>query len=184
MKGASYLALVALLAASNVLAGEDYLRLKEVEAEWKATADTRTVSVEVKTAAPIPTDGKAGAFGYAFLSDATNNVLVVVTHLPIDDSSYEKVPSGFHTHVLDLKSPSAACDGASFEVDIPASKANTQFDANFRWEAEGSEVEIKNVPVAELGDAGIETVASFKLKPVTGPDGKPTNLCVSVVDQK
>ncbi|MBM4200343.1 MAG: hypothetical protein FJ189_03555, partial [Gammaproteobacteria bacterium] len=128
MKVGSYLALGTLLANAPLQASEDYLRLKEAEVEWKATADAKTLSVEFKTAAPVPMDGKAGAFGYALLSDSGNNVLVIVTHLPIDDSSYETVPSGFHTHVLDLKAPGAACAGASFEVDIPASKANQRFD--------------------------------------------------------
>jgi hypothetical protein len=73
---------------------------------------------------------------------------------------------------------------ARFEVDIPASRANHRFDADYRYEVEGSEIEIEGVPAADLGDAGIETIASFKLKPVVGADGKPTNLCVSVVDQK
>lgn len=184
MKGASYFPLAAALACCGALAGEDHLRLKEAEVEWKGTADAKTVSVEIKTAAPVPMDGKAGAFGYAFLSDATNNVLVIVTHLPLDDSAYEKVPSGFHTHVLDLKPPTAACADASFEVDLPASTANARFDADYRWQIEGNEVEIEHVPAADLGDAGIEAVAAFKLKPVPGPDGKPTNLCVSVVDQR
>lgn len=183
MKGGIYLALGALLASTPALAGEDYLRVKEAEVEWKGTAAAKTVSVEVKAAASVPMDGKAGAFGYALLSDSGNNVLVIVTHLPIDDSSYETVPSGFHTHVLDLKAPGTACPGASFEVDLPASKANARFDADYRWQVEGSEVEVENIPAGDLGDAGIETVASFKLKPVVGADGKPTNLCVSVIDQ-
>lgn len=46
-------------------------------------------------------DGESGAFGYGTLTDVGNNLLVVVTHLPIDDSSYEKTLSDIHTHVLD-----------------------------------------------------------------------------------
>jgi len=45
--------------------------------------------------------GKSGAFGYGALTDGGNNLLVAVTHLPIDDSSYEKTLSDIHTHALD-----------------------------------------------------------------------------------
>jgi hypothetical protein len=78
-------------------------------------------------------DGKSGAFGYAALTDDGNNLLVAVTHLPIDDSSYEKTPSGFHTHVLDLMKPTAACAGANFEVDLVNSGKNKAFDADYAW---------------------------------------------------
>lgn len=183
IKVGNYLALGALLASAPALAGEDYLRLQEAEVEWAGTAAAKAVSVEIKAAASVPMDGKSGAFGYALLSDSGNNVLVIVTHLPIDDSSYETVPSGFHTHVLDLKAPGPSCPGANFEVDLPGSKANARFDADYQWKVKGSEIEVEHIPAADLGDAGIESVASFKLKPVVGADGKPTNLCVSVIEQ-
>ena len=44
-------------------------------------------------------DGESGAFGYAVLSSETNNALVLVTHLPIDDSSHDDPVGGFHTRV-------------------------------------------------------------------------------------
>lgn len=160
-----------------------YLSMKNTETEVKSAAGQKTLEVEIKTQGAIPMDGKSGAFGYAALSDNGNNVLVAVTHLPIDDSSYEKAPSGFHTHVLDLMTPTKACEGASFEVDLTNSAKNKAFDANYQWEVEGDEIEIKNVPVADLGDAGIETIASFTLKPILNAEGKPTNLCVTVVDK-
>lgn len=172
-----------LATASAAWAAQDHLRLKETEAEYASEGGKKTISVEIKTAAAIPTDGKSGAFGYAALNDKGNNLLVLVSHLPIDDSSYEQVPSGFHTHVLDLKEPTPACPGANFEVDVENSKKNAAFDANYKWSVEGKEAEIKGVPVSDLGDAGIENVVSFTLKPVAGADGKPTNLCVTVVEQ-
>ena len=43
---------------------------------------------------------------------------------------------------------------------------------------------IKNVPVTDLGDAGVEAVVSFILKPVLDENGKPSNLCIHVVNQK
>lgn len=160
-----------------------YLSIKNSEVEVKSSAGQKTLELEIKTQATIPMDGKSGAFGYAALTDGGNNVLVAVTHLPIDDSSHEKNPSGFHTHVLDLMAPTKACEGASFEVDLANSAKNKAFDADYAWEVKGNELEIKNVPVADLGDAGMETIAAFTLKPILDAKGKPSNLCVSVVDK-
>ncbi|MFO1418530.1 MAG: hypothetical protein U1E83_07645 [Methylotetracoccus sp.] len=171
------------IASTTLLAAEDHLRLKSVEAEWEAHDGTKSLDVELKTKVPIPANGRSGAFGYAILTDQGNNALVLVTHLPIDDSSYERVPSGFHTHVLDLKAPGPACQGASFEVDLENSGKNRAFDANYRWSIDDNKARIEDVPIADLGDAGVEAVASFVLKPVLGADGKPTNLCVTVIDQ-
>lgn len=174
------------LMCASVYAGDkaDYLQLKETEVEVKAEAGKKTLELEVETQGAIPMDGKSGAFGYAALSDGGNNLLVAVTHLPIDDSSFEKVPSGFHTHVLDLKDPTEACPGANFEVDLESSGKNKAFDADYKWSVKGDTLKVKNVPVSDLGDAGVEAVVSFTLKPVLDGEGKPTNLCIHVVDQK
>lgn len=160
-----------------------YLTLKEVEVEWEGKADKKTLEVEIKTNQDIPTDGKSGAFGYAVLTDSGNNVLVLVTHLPIDDSSHEAMPSGFHAHVLDLKEPTGACSGANFEVDLENSGKNTAFDADYKWKTEDNKISVEKVPVSDLGDAGVESVVSFTLKPILDANKKPTNLCVTVVDK-
>ena len=110
-------------------------------------------------------------------------MLVLVTHLPIDDSTQERLPSGFHAHVLDLKAASAECAGASFEVDVENSKKNSAFDAHYRWEVQGSTLTIEDIPLADLGDGGIESIASFTLKPILDPNGALSHLCVTVVDQ-
>ena len=171
-------------AAVAMAADDDHLRLQRGGNQVLSSKEgPRTVSIQIETKHIVPLDGKSGAFGYAALSDGGNNVLVLTTHLPIDDSSHEAADSGFHTHVLDLKAPTSACGGASFEVDFDNSKKNTGFDAGYRWSIRGANLEIRDVPVAELGDAGIEGLASFTLKPILGADGKPTNLCVTVVDQ-
>ena len=49
----------------------------------------KILELEIKTTGKIPMDGKSGAFGYGALTDRGNNLLVAVTHLPIDDSAYE-----------------------------------------------------------------------------------------------
>lgn len=161
-----------------------YLKIKETEVEVKGSNEKKYLDMEIKTGKPIPVDGKSGAFGYAALSDGGNNLLVIVTHLPIDDSSHENPDSGFHTHVLDLKEPTAACPGANFEVDVASSKNNQAFDADYQWKVKGNKIEVEKVPVADLGDAGVESVVSFTLQPVLDKNKQATNLCISVVDQK
>ncbi len=162
----------------------DYLDLKNSTIKVSRTHRNTHLDIELKTAGTIPMDGKAGAFGYAFLTDGGNNVLVAVTHLPIDDSSYEQVPSGFHTHVLDLKAPTSSCAKANFEVDLENSAKNQSFDANYNWSIKKNKLKIKNVPVSDLGDGGVEGLASFTLKPVLNDQKKPDHLCVYVTAQQ
>lgn len=161
----------------------DFMTINKASSSWQGKGDDKTLSMQVTTGASIPVDGRSGAFGYALLSDNGNNIMVVVTHLPIDDSSFEQLPSGFHTHVLDLKQPSPACKGASFEVDLDNSAKNTAFDANYKWTVKNNTISVINIPVSDLADSGAEVIVSFNLKPVLGADNKPTNLCVTVVDK-
>jgi hypothetical protein len=162
----------------------DYLSLKNIELELEGKGENKTLDIEIHTQGPIPDDGKSGAFGYAALTDDTNNLLVFVTHLPIDDSSHENPDNGFHTHVLDLKKPSVACKGANFEVDLENSGKNSAFDADYNWKLEDSnKISIEKVPVTDLGNAGVESIVSFTLKPILDAHNKPTNLCITVVDQ-
>ena len=161
-----------------------YLLIKETEVEVEGNGSTKTLDLEIEAQADIPVDGKSGAFGYAALSDGGNNLLVLVTHLPIDDSSYENPKSGFHTHVLDLKEPGEACAGANFEVDLENSAKNKAFDADYKWKVKGNKISVEKVPVADLGDAGVESIVAFTLKPILDAEKKPTHLCVTVTDQK
>jgi len=106
------LAALGLLGVGSVClaaAQPDYLSITEVDVEVESKNSVKTLDLEIKTKANIPVDGKSGAFGYGALSDGGNNLLVLVSHLPIDDSSHENPKSGFHTHILDLKAPTDAC---------------------------------------------------------------------------
>ena len=176
---------ISLALISGVVLAETsgYLSIKQVKVELKGKGDSKTLDVEINAGNTIPDDGKSGAFGYAALTDDGNNLLVLATHLPIDDSSHEDPSSGFHTHVLDLKAPTDACKGANFEVELENSGKNSAFDANYKWKLEGDKISVKNVPVSDLGNAGVEAVVSFKLKPILDANKKPTNLCVTVIDQ-
>ena len=181
------LAALGLLGVGSVClaaAQPDYLSITEVDVEVESKNSVKTLDLEIKTKANIPVDGKSGAFGYGALSDGGNNLLVLVSHLPIDDSSHENPKSGFHTHILDLKAPTDACKDANFEVDLVNSGKNTGFDADYKYKIEGNEASISDVPVSDLGDAGVETVVSFTLKPILDAAQKPSNLCVYVVEQK
>lgn len=178
------LGLFGIAGTCHAAATAEYLSLKKTEIEVESEGTAKTLKLEIETQADIPVDGKSGAFGYAALSDAGNNVLVLVSHLPIDDSSHENPKSGFHAHILDLKEPSADCKGANFEVDLENSAKNKAFDADYKYQVKGHEIDISDVPTADLGDAGVETVASFTLKPILDATQKPTHLCVFVVEQK
>jgi hypothetical protein len=161
----------------------NYLKVKEAEVEWKNEGKGKVLEVEIETSGAVPMDGKAGAFGYGALTDGTNNVLVLVTHLPIQDSTHVDPKSGFHAHVLDLKQPTSACPGATLEVDLENSGNNTAFDANYKWSINGTKIKIENIPVADLGDAGVENLVTFTIKPVLDAQKNPTNLCVTVAEQ-
>ncbi|MGR8952960.1 MAG: hypothetical protein ACU83V_11175 [Gammaproteobacteria bacterium] len=172
-----------LTSASAMSETAGYLSISRTEVKVKGKGDAKTLAMEVQAAEPIPVDGKSGAFGYAALSDDANNLLVLVTHLPIDDSSYENQESGFHAHVLDLKAPTEACKGANFEVDLENSGKNAAFDADYKWAVDNNRISVQNVPVKDLGNAGVETIVSFTLKPVLDANKKPANLCITVADK-
>ncbi|WP_020563179.1 hypothetical protein [Methylosarcina fibrata] len=177
---------VAFTLASGIVSAESaagYMKINELKVLSEGKGASKTLDFELRVDAPIPVDGKSGAFGYAALTDSGNNIMVAVTHLPIDDSSHEDPVTGFHTHVLDLKTPTSACQGASFEVDLENSGKNSAFDSDYKWKVDGNRITVDNVPVADLGDAGVEAVVSFTLKPVLDANNKPTNLCVTVVDK-
>ena len=172
---------LAIFGSSAVAAGTDYLKMKSAEAEWGGRE--KSVELEIETHVAIPMDGKSGAFGFDALTDGTNNVLVLTNHLPIDDSSHEQAPSGFHTHVLDLKTPGSACGGANLEVDLEVSAKNSAFDVNDAWTIKGNKVEVEKVPATNLGDAGVENLVTFTIKPILDAQQKPTNLYITVIDQ-
>ena len=158
-----------------------YLQLEKVSIEVETEEGGLEINVEIRTDGRIPRDGSGGAFGYAVLTGGFNNVLVLVTHLGIDDSEFEDPVTGFHTHVLDLMSPTGSCGGFDAEVDISASMANPAFDPGYRFKVRGREASIQDVPTSDLADDGVETVASFTVTPVFAA-GALTNLCVDVVD--
>ena len=145
------------------------------------------LSASITTKSAIPTNGKYGAFGYAILtnarSDSLDNVVVIVTHLGIDDSSHENPRSGWHTHVLDLMNPSSpSCDGHTLEVDLDGSVANTAFDSDYAYGMKGNKLTITDVPISDLDNpSSVVGIAAFTVTPVFDSGNQLTNLCVDVV---
>jgi len=162
---------VSMLIAPAWSAGHVVLEKSEVKVKNGATLD-----VKIKVRADIPKD-ESSAFGYAALTDGGNKVLVLVTHVPaFDDSVFDDKKGGFHTHVLNLIDPTDACGGASFEIDLEA----TITDPGYKNKVDDKEVKIKKVPTADLGDAGVETLAAFTAS-VVFDDSTLTNVCVTVI---
>lgn len=157
-----------------------YLHIEKVNLKVRLEGGTWTLDVKIHVGDRIPLDGSGGAFGYAILTNGFDNVLVIVTHLGIDDSEFEG-RGGFHTHVLDLKAATEACGGFDAEVDLVGSAANSAFDPGYRFKVAGPNAAIRDVPTADLGDAGVEGVASFTVTPVFSDDAL-ANLCVDVIE--
>lgn len=91
--------MLACLTPGSIAEPPGYLKLEWAEVEWEGNANAKTLELQIKAPQAVPMDGESGAFGYAVLSSETNNALVLVTHLPIDDSSHEDPVGGFHTRV-------------------------------------------------------------------------------------
>jgi len=146
-----------------------------------------SLKATITATAPIPVDGSS-AFGYAILtttsgSPASNNVLVLVTHVGFDDSSFEDPVSGFHTHVLDLKAPTAPCVGvgATDEVDLATSPSNTGFDKKYPFKIAGNVATINHAKVSDLNGGSVAAIAAFLATVPSFTAGVPDNICVTVI---
>lgn len=175
--GLAAITLTAMLVVSMImtpaLASGGYLAIDDTHVKAKK----KHLDIKIKTEGKIPLDGSAGAFGYAVLTGGFNNVLVLVTHLGLDDSTHEDPVSGFHTHVLDLMAPSTSCDTYDAEVDLVNSGLNSAFDADYDWKIHGEDASIKHVPISELGGSDVQGIVSFTVTPV---DDAGLHLCVDV----
>jgi hypothetical protein len=155
------------------------------------------IKVHIDVAENIPLDGNS-LFGYAIMTDKTplnnsdedlvaDNVHVLVTHLPIDDTAADEDDTGLHTHVLDLTGASSNCAGvgAGFEVDVASSIANKGFDLESNWEVDGTTAWIGYVPEKRVNSSDVDVVVAFEvlpLPPSATTIGELTNLCVKVHD--
>ena len=171
-----------------------HLGITDTDIETKTNSNPNNanerIKVHIEVGADIPVDGSAGGFGYAILTESGNGddlslgkVLVLVTHLPIDDSDHEDPISGLHTHVLNLIGATSACTNAGdfdLEVDLSTSGDNKGFDLDSDWEVDGDTAWIGFTPTKLLNSGDVEAIVAFTVTPI--PDAiSPTNLCVDVV---
>lgn len=163
----------------------NHLAIADVDVETKSNSNGNAndrIKVHIQVGTDIPLDGTSGAFGYGiFTGGGTENVLVLVTHLPIDDSDHEVLPSGFHTHVLDVIDPTDDCtNGFTHEVDLEGSGMNKGFDLDADWEIDGDTAWIGFTPTKRLNDTTtVDFVAAFTITPMFEEDTL-TNLCLTV----
>jgi len=163
---------VSMMIAPAFSAGHVVLVKSEVKVK---NADT--LDVKIKVNAKIPKD-ELGAFGYAVLTDpAGSRTLVLVTHVAaFDDSVFDDKKGGFHTHVLDLITPTGDCVGKDFEIDL-----TDPTDPGYKNSVKGKTVTIKNVPIDDLADAGVEQIAGFFASvPSFVSPGVPAQVCVQL----
>lgn len=153
----------------------------EVRRWWDGNQIVSLMDSKVKVRGDIPLDGMSGNVGYAWTTADLNNVLVLISHLPIDESSYEMPGPGFYTYVLDMKAASQSCAGYDLEVDIPNSLANSAFGTDYDWSVDGRRLKVSNVPTADLGDTGVEDIVAIRLTSVLSEE-VVTNLCVDVIE--
>jgi hypothetical protein len=153
----------------------------EVKRWWNGEQIVSLMDSKVKVRADIPLDGLSGTFGYAWLTDDLNNVLALVSHLPIDESSYEIPGPGLYAYVLDMKAATADCAGYDLELDIQNSLANPAFDADYEWSVDDNRLRVSKVPTADLADTGVEKIVAIKLASILSEEVL-TNVCVDVIE--
>jgi hypothetical protein len=153
----------------------------EVRRWWNGEEIVSLMDSWVKVRATIPLDGMSGNVGYAWQTDGYNNVLVLISHLPIDENSYQMPGPGYYTYVLDMKDPSPSCAGYDMELDIPGSTANSAFDKDYEWSVDGKRLKISKVPTADLGDAGVDSIVAIRLVSVLSEE-TVSNVCVDVIE--
>jgi hypothetical protein len=154
-----------------------------------------TLDAKIKVTGKIPTKG-GSLFGYALITDLTgfNNVLALTTHAgAFDHSSQSGAPDPvFHAHVLDLAGAGTigdSCSPASFDavVDFASSVGSgNNIDAQYPVPVGGNNIKVKNVPVSDLNDSGVEAIVAFTITPGPGPNDPNAPvplpyLCLDVV---
>ncbi len=154
-----------------------------VEVKSNAKGTNERIKVHFDVTADIPVAKQAGAFGYGVFTggEATENVLVLVTHPGLTDSDHQDETSGFHTHVLDVKDTTGACtNGFDAEVDLEGSGMNKGFDLDADWEIDGKTAWIGFTPTKRLNDSTtVDAVVSFT---ITAVDNGGLHLCMDIKD--
>jgi len=156
---------IAMLASPLSAFATGHLIITEAEAE----EDDGFWEVEIETAADIPTDGGAGAFGYGVVGSA--GILVATTHSGVgpDHPDQDNIDDPvMHTHVVTLGE----------NLDCPDDLAVTSITSpSFPIEIDDDELEIDDVPTSAAGTL-TGPFASFNLS-ILGPADDPDAVCVN-----
>ncbi len=156
---------IAMIASPMLAFAAGHLTITEAEAE----EDDGFWEVEIETAADIPTDGSAGAFGYGVVG--TSGILVATTHGGVGPDHPDQAGQGdpvMHTHVVTL-GPNAGCPDNLAVASITS--------PSFEIEIDDDELEIEDVPTSAAGTL-TGPFASFTLS-VLGPADNPDAVCVN-----
>ncbi|MGI0019544.1 MAG: hypothetical protein ACREAY_03635 [Nitrososphaera sp.] len=88
-------------------------------------------------------------------------------------------PDSIDTSLTEAASQS--CAGYDLEVDTPGSLDNSAFDADYDWLVNGKRLKVSKVPMADLGDTGVENIVAIQLASILGEE-IVTNLCIDVLE--
>ena len=156
---------IAMIASPLLAFATGHLTITEAEAE----EDDGFWEVEIETAADIPTDGTAAAFGYGVIG--STGILVATTHGGVGPDHPDQLTQAdpvFHTHVVTL-GPNGGCPDNLAVATI--------VDPSFPIEVDDDELEIEDVPTSAAGTL-TGPFASFNLS-VLGDPASPTAVCVN-----
>jgi len=170
--------MIAFVPLADAFGHPSYLDIKktDVKTKNKIAKGTHTLDVKIDTTGKIPKDGSVGLFGYGVLTDGLNNVLALTSHGGAFDHTHQDDASDpvFHAHILDLAAPGTigdTCVGlGDAVVDFASSISSVNnIDAQYKVKVNGKHIDVKKVPVSDLGDAGVEAIVAFNIVPGPGP---------------
>ncbi len=189
------LSMVAIIPLADASAHPGWLDITKTDVKTKnnIAKGTHTLDVKIKTTSNIPTDGLSGFFGYGILTDGLNNVLTLTSHGGAFDHA-SQLPIGasnpvFHAHILDLAPPGTIgdeCVGLGDAVVDFASSISSEnnIGAEYKVKVKGNHIDVKKLPVSDLGDAGVEAIVAFNIVPGAFPDPSapvsPPFLCIDI----
>ncbi len=186
---------ISVVTSSAIATPSDYLGLKWGKVkniDFLASNSTNSqlpdefINFVAKAKGNIPQDGTS-AFGYAFLMDGANEVVVIVTHNGIVDTTYDLPQHGFHGHTLKLKeAESSFCtsENATLEVDIESSVAMKGFGEEYDVRIVDKKAKLRHMDSGLVTDHDVDNVVAFTAsgQTVSDTDLSPTAICVFPTD--
>ena len=164
------LALIFVVSMAVSASAVAHLVIDKVEAK----TDGDTSKVEVTTMGNF--EGGPGAFGLGAFG--TTGVIAVTTHGGVGPDSEAQVNADdpvFHTHVV-IPTFTPACVTLTNTDGLAIGSAS--FEEVGDLEVEGSKIEIKNIPLASVGELNGDVI-TFNLRPL-GTLPLPDHICIDV----